>query len=213
MIELNNLSYRVNVKKADGWKRYNRARLGISVGKEQHEGEKLCAALTWATKRFDHIEVRVSDTLQRYNFSGRPDDNWHAARKAGDDWMSRNKYVLELFPDIFLYRWEDVLFDSDIEFHKKVISTKMEDPIFRDAFEKDIAAHIIRTGKDPQKCRAFAQEELAVFNLLQEKRPAADIYPGTYLTCRRFLRDDFSLVRIDFDRRKMPMDILPSLAA
>lgn len=207
MIELNNLSYRISVKKADGWQRYDRARLGISVGKEQHEGEKLCAALIWATQRFDHVEVRVSDTLQRYNFFGVPNNNWEMARKAGDDWLIRNDPILKLFPKIFLYRWDDVLFDRDIESHKKIVDVKMKDPLFQMAFEKDITTHAMRTGKNIDICYAFAQEELAVFSLLQEKRPAADIYPGTYLRCRRFLRDDFSLVRIDFDRRKTPIQI------
>lgn len=204
MFSSNNFTYRVNVKKANNWKRYNRARLGISVGKPNHEGEKFFKTLEWVNARFRDIEVRVSDTLQRFNFPGDPASNIAACHMAGTDWIERNKTVLKKYPNILLYRWDDLLNDPDLPRHRNILAQKMAEPDFRDVFEADVQEHAFRTKKDPDRCQAFMLEEFAIFHMQQEKRPASDIYPGSFFACHELLRDDFALTRIDFDRVPLP---------
>ena len=42
--------YSVRVKNGAGWRKHNRIRLMISVGKEYHEGKKLAAVVNWINR-------------------------------------------------------------------------------------------------------------------------------------------------------------------
>lgn len=202
-------TYRAQVKSHCGWQKFDRARFGISVGKEYHEGEKLKAALDWALPRFKYIEVRVSDTLQRYNLAG-GDTPWNhlISRQAGDAWLARNSHILEKVSGLHLFRWDDVLNDPNFLASQALIDARLQsDPTFLAAVEEDVAAYAGRTGRDLEICRAFVREELAVFNLLQDCRPAAEVYPGSFLHSRHALRGDFNSTRINFVRVKPRSDI------
>lgn len=196
----NEFTYRAKVKGKEIWQRYDRVRFGISVGMPYHEGEKLQAALDWAKSRFRRIEIRVSDTLQRYNMPGTPEQNERAARTMGDAWIDRNLHVLAQVPNALIYRWDDVRLSPDMAAHYNMVDDKLADPVFRAAMQGDIDAYTRRTGRAGDICLAYLREELAVFSLLQTMRPAVEAYPGSFLECRGLLRPDFALVRIHFER-------------
>lgn len=196
----NDFAYKAKVTRHNGWQQFSWARFGISVGMPYHEGNKLKAALEWAQKRFPHVEVVVSDTLQRYNMPGNPAYNFEATRTAGDAWLSRNGQVLKTVPDLLITRWDDLLQDPSYPEYLEVVNQRLQDPKFRAAMADDMAAYIGRTGQNRQTCVDYLCEELAVFSMMRDQRPAAEVYPGSFLKCRMLLRPDFNMTRIDFVR-------------
>jgi tRNA-dependent cyclodipeptide synthase len=194
-------AYRVQVKKHNGWQSFKTARFGISVGKPYHEGLKLRAAFEWAQKRFEHIEVRVSDTLQRHNMEGTEDERYTAALKAGDAWLARNHDTLAAFPNLIIYRWDSLLKDPEYPYYKAEISHQLEClSAFRAAFEEDVRGYMSRRDGDDSRCRSFLVEEFAAFAMLHDRRPAADIYPGSASSTPLVLRPGYNMTRIDFKR-------------
>lgn len=201
----NEFYYRAHGKNKEKWNKYTRVRFGISVGKEYHEGDKLRAALTWAQEQgFAQIEVRVSDTLQRYNMPGDPDNNLEMSRALGDAWIERNRPILVSVPNLRLFKWDDVRNDPAFPEYVAAVKQRLCDPTFRSAIQGDIDTFQARVGEERAKYSlAFLTEELAVFSLLHDQRPAVEAYPGTFLTCRQLLRPDFALARIKFKRVQM----------
>jgi hypothetical protein len=198
----NDFSYKAKVRGRAIWSRYPRARFAISVGQPYHESEKLRAAIYWASTegRFEGVDILVGDAPQRYNMPGEPEQNLVKSIAAGDAWIARNETILSTAKNLFLYRWDDIRSNPNFDSHLKMVDQKIKDQVFFDAMRRDIDAYIQRTGKDFKTCMAFLREELAVFNLAQELRPATDVYPGTFLECRRLLRPDFAMVRVQFRR-------------
>ncbi len=201
----NEFHYKAKVTRHNGWQNYTTARFGISVGMPYHEGDKLRAALDWAIPRFKKIEVRVSDTLQRYNMPGNPDDNKDLARAAGDAWIERNRSTLNRVPHLFLFRWDDILEDLRYPgYYQEVEKRILKDTDFNEAIRDDAEEYSRRTHREISICISFLKEELAAFSLLQDKSPAAEVYPGSFLKSRMLLRPDFNMTRIDFLRVRIP---------
>ncbi len=193
-----NPGYILKVKNGAGWRRFDIARLQISVGQPYHEGAKLVATIDWVRSRFKHVIVCVNDTLQRYNLrleQGLPDQiAATVTRKAGDDWLTRNGDFFKILPSYKIYRWDD--WREQPNFAQKLAEIQClydTHADMRDLIAKDIALfwsrRAMRLGVDENFRRAtyeklstaYLLEETAAFFMMFEQHRAADIYPGSAL--------------------------------
>jgi tRNA-dependent cyclodipeptide synthase len=223
---MSDFDYSVRVKNGAGWRKFNRIRLMISVGKEYHEGKKLEAVVNWINRNpsVESIQVSVNDYLQRHNFiaTGMTEEEaGNFSLVAGTAWMERNEETLSnLLQDWSFTRWNDWFrrpaFTST---HAALQSQIKVDPLLHDAIEID--AHSLAERKKLRgefvppclvECsRNYVMEELAVFAMQSAELPAAEVYPGTSLTSVKYLRDKVlpekiaplstrHVARIDFER-------------
>ncbi len=213
--------YKVTVHQGADWQDYTAARLQISVGMPNHEGEKFRATCAWVAARFKEAVVEVSDTLQRHNLVAAGmsvPEAYEQSLAAGDAWLARNRDALALLPAVTLNRWEKWLRDDRFP-ARHAFAMALYDT--HDGFRADIDAAADRFSKKDEtqtadrrrQSVAFLLEEAAVYSLQQEDKVAADIYPGTYLDIFSHFRDaalarqlpglaDRHFTRIDFVRRR-----------
>lgn len=218
-------AYKVFVHEGRGWSAHNTARLDISVGKPNHEGEKFLATCSWAAARFEVIHVEVADTLQRYNLmaDGIPEDKAKAmCLGAGNEWLQRNAEALSLLSNHVVHRWDQWL--SDPRFastHEQIRVLYKAHEGFRGDIDRTAAGFLGRQEAMTQECWdshlshsiAFLLEEAAIFAIQQQTTPAVDVYPGTFMKIfDRFKReaipgapaglDQRLFTRIDFLRQR-----------
>ena len=195
---MNNFDYSVRVKNGAGWRKFNRARLMISVGKEYHEGKKLEAAVAWINRNpcLTEIHISVNDVLQRHNFLATGMGESEAlgvSLMAGTSWIERNEEILtQIKPLTHVTRWNDWFLSKDFSaVHDALIQYPQRDPSFGIAVETDAHALAERKTKRGEAVhnfnklvahsRSYILEELAVFALQTRDLPAAEVYPGTNL--------------------------------
>jgi hypothetical protein len=81
-------------------KKLSRCALGISVGRPEHEGRKLAAAIKFVNQNFSYCDIIIGDTLQRHTLSMyhdlTNDESLALAEKSGIDWFKRNQEILNL---------------------------------------------------------------------------------------------------------------------
>lgn len=188
--------------------RYSTAIIGISVGQLAHEGEKLRATIELAKKKFKSVTIALGDTLQRHTMSISLNlslSQLHTeARVQGDQWLSRNSYIISCCADtVPIIRWDFWLNSSDYTIEKeKFIRTYNSDEKFRYEMEKTIDEFQQRFVRRcptacPSKIReasfAYLMEECVIMILIWKKFGYNYIiYPGKVLdivaeTRRRFL--------------------------
>jgi tRNA-dependent cyclodipeptide synthase len=197
--------YIVKVKNGAGWRDYTIARLQISVGKAQHEGEKFQSTLEWASYRFEKVIICVNDTLQRFNLMyENPDMDEQTALsesfRAGREWLLRNFPSIGKLPSFSLHHWEEWKQNPFYANNRLILERLYQDsPDFRQAVRRNINEHWRRkeksSGTDNPNFERFAEystyyllEETAIFSLMYEAETAADIYPGTLLLPVQFLQ-------------------------
>ncbi|MBL1146742.1 MAG: tRNA-dependent cyclodipeptide synthase [Pseudomonadota bacterium] len=218
-------AYKVKVKHGDDWKLHDTCCLDISVGKNYHEGVKLEATIGWAQHRFKHVAVAVNDTLQRFNamFTGGMTEAEAAelARQKGDEWILRNKEILDQLPSYEIFRWND--WTGRADFPEKFARAQF---LYRhnDEFRQNIDSQIdnIWTRRYGSKAEMqhkkaefrlmsymYLMEETAVFAMMAETRNDIHIYPGSFMKIWGNLEDENlpglsgrKFARIDFSRNK-----------
>jgi hypothetical protein len=173
--------YKVKILKPNNWARHPVGRLDISVGQPYHEGEKLRATMAWAKKRYSHVIVSVADTLQRHNFEGLTTELSYAlAEKAGSEWIVRNADILD---GVTVIRWDQRL--SHPLYSQYRIKTErmiLDDKDLYGHMKAAAVEYAVRKGLQTGLNRMeYLIEELAVFDMLFNLEPAADIYPGSML--------------------------------
>ncbi len=205
--------YAVKVKNGAGWRKFDVARLQISVGMPYHENEKFETTASWVGQRFKKAIICVNDTLQRFNLMYEnpgmtEEEALHKTLRAGREWVLRNMRALESLPDFSLHHWEEWKLQPAFSDNKNKIATLYRDnPDFREAISRNIMDHWQRYSKKRADSsgalpgaadyEVFAHystqyllEETAAFGVMYARESAADIYPGTLLIPVKFLQEN-----------------------
>lgn len=192
----NNFDYSVRVKNGAGWRKHNRVRLMISVGKEYHEGQKLVAVVNWINRNpeIKEVHISVNDTLQRHNHEAAGLSKEQAglvARSEGSQWIARNAGILDDIRAVKFYtRWDEWFDKPDFRTTlQELLAQAKADPAFGAAMAQDaqsLAERKTRRGEAvPSSLVAHSQnyieEEMAVFAMQTAALPAAEVYPGSNL--------------------------------
>lgn len=174
--------YKVYVNKKAPWQHYNTARLQISVGKPRYEGTKFFALVEWCKHRFEHVELIVSDTLQRHNYRWQldcdPASAWKLARRDGEQWLKKNAAIINHLPSHSITMWDDLIGDGFTPYPSNgslniVLDNTIQDFAARQSISNEVY------GMFYQHSKSFLLEELGVFRDLFEA-PAIDIYAGRW---------------------------------
>ena len=99
--------------------------LTISVGQDNHEGNKFLSTLHQINKNFKACIIAVCDTLQRHTLSihykSSSDELYTIAKQQGCNWLIRNKSAIELLTIPYkIIRWSEWL-HSPLYQSKRVI--------------------------------------------------------------------------------------------
>lgn len=172
-----------------------RCALGISVGRPEHEGRKLAAAINFVNKNFNYCDIIIGDTLQRHTIAMWNDvtenEALFMAEKAGLDWFKRNQEILNLLTiDYDFLCWDEWLRDKNFEkFKEKVLSQCENDAVFRESLDETINTFLYRSQKKNvnrdfnfdkayQQCFNYLIEEAVVMMLIwPQKKYHYIVYP------------------------------------
>ena len=223
--------YRVVVKGGGGrWKDFDTVRLEISVGGENHEGEKFAATVEWVRRRFSRSIVCVNDTLQRFNRmfeDGLSEDEARAhCAEEGRAWVRRNHAALRRLPGMELHHWDDWMAAPGFA-AVNGLTDRLRGVV--PALDAAIAADIDDMWRRRQRrmpglyadhrraefsalADRYIAEEIDRFAVILPRDQAVDLYPGSILRVWQ-LMDGVSLpgtacltggtfTRIDFRRRE-----------
>jgi tRNA-dependent cyclodipeptide synthase len=236
----NSHDYSVRVKNGSGWRRFDRARLMISVGQSYHEGAKLKAAADWLNRNpgIREVHISVNDLLQRHNYlaAGMTEPRATAAALlAGTLWLERNDDILAgINAKKYASRWDEWLKRPDFAAaHTAVLDYARANPLFEEAIETDahgLAERKVKRGESVfdlermiASSRDYVTEELAVFALQSRELPAAEVYPGSNLASAQYLLGKplpteiaplaaRYFTRVDFAKINVSNDALPHIA-
>ncbi len=196
--------YKVFVKDKGAWQMHDTARLQISVGNPKHDGNKFFALAEWASARFDHVILIISDTLQRHNiaFHGNYDQEraYEISLAQGDYWLYQNKEALDVLPNKTVTRWNDWLNHPEFKASHDVLKSLYENrEDVRNAINKKAEdfskRHMGSLAKEFSSERlmktsvSYILEEVAAFSLMFRTIKAIDIYPGEWF------RDIFDVLK------------------
>ncbi|MCB9989318.1 MAG: hypothetical protein H6868_08325 [Rhodospirillales bacterium] len=172
-------SYKVCINKRYGTLSTGNCRVQVSVGSPKYEGEKFAALMEWAVRRYEHVQVIVSDTLQRHN-GPEPDSPaaWNKARRQGMEWIKRNRLALE---GVELVMWDDLLAHPSYGPAASEIAAALRQAPVRSQIEGTAQQFARRNGASVVASINFLTEELAAFALLFQK-PAIDVYAGSWIS-------------------------------
>ena len=206
MINTNDYRYSLRVKNGSGWRRFERIRLLISVGKEYHEGNKLAAVVDWINRNpsIKEVHISVNDLLQRHNLIAAGLSEKDAAARSlasGALWLTRNEDVLTtLRPTCLITRWKDWFSLPEFESAFSTLQQyKQNDLSFEKALEQDSHAlaerKTLRGETVPPSLilhsRHYIEEEMALFAVQTNKLPAAEVYPGSNLHSATYFLENF----------------------
>lgn len=184
-----------NCRSTGRWQDFRVARVPICLGKEFYEGDMLKATIDWCAARFDHVQIFVSDTLQRHNicFDKNLDDQaaLAAARREGDAWIARNLKAIRTLPSYTISRWDDWMeMPGFPAVHKQVVEAYSTIADFRASIDDSVTNTWLRKhaalGPDSLSRKErfkelslrYILEELAVFSMRSESLRAIDVHPG-----------------------------------
>ena len=179
---------------------YERFLMGISMGSQNHTGEKLKAVVQCLNQtQLTQGVIDISDTLRRYSYM-QDMPPLQARRKAlqdGQSWLTKNKETLaKIKAKTHIVRWDTWLKDTRFPKYLKQFQNAYKDcPSLRSAIAKDIDRFYSRRFNDAAQDKtnlnlsiAFYLEELAVMSIQFEDMPTAQIYPGKELECLKLVR-------------------------
>ncbi len=183
--------YKVFIKGVSCWQDHSVARLQISVGQTNAEGEKFFALTEWASLRFDKIQLIVSDTLQKHNIALKNEIDLETAEKMalfeGEKWLQQNKKAIEIIPahKRIVTRWNDWIKHEDYTpIKEKLAKLFTNNEAFRNIVELKAYEFCIRTNQDKtvafETSLKYIMEELPAFGVMLKNERAVDIYPGEW---------------------------------
>lgn len=165
----------------------------ISVGWPVHEGKKLEAALSLATRCFKECTLLVDDVVQRYtlriNSSMGNNEAYLQAKHKGDLWLQRNRYILSKFPQMKIIRWECWLQHQNFTTrHKQVNHFYQQDDFYYHAIEETVSeflkryaikhqGEMINYDRAHDLCVDYILEEMAAMCLWAEEKYQFELYP------------------------------------
>ncbi len=170
-------AFKIEIKKRHGALEAKNARLQISDGGARFEGERFKALADFCRRRYENTTVIVSDTLQRHNTAA-PVASWEASRRAGDEWLERNKEALQGFK---IVRWDDFLTSPDFQRELQNIRSLTSQGAAQAALNAISFEFNRRRSVPINQCQDFLLEELTAFAMMFPE-PAVDIYPGQWIT-------------------------------
>lgn len=189
-------AYKVLVKGQSTWVNYKTATLGISVGKDIHEGEKFEALCLWANERFEHVSILICDSLQRYNLMIKDtlseDFALHKSIKEGDKWLERNSKALNLLKNKTIIRWDDYRLRPEFEEKLKLVNNHYNNnERFKTGVNKQATNMFCRQYIDKPAEGAFFEklttlsvkyilEETAISSIIETEIKSINVYPGTF---------------------------------
>ena len=166
--------------------------LTISVGQENHEGDKFLATILAINKNFSECIIMVCDSLQRYTMQYTIAMNLNDLHKEsvarGDEWITRNSDAINRLKipyqisrwDFWLnhYKFEEKillinhLYETDNLFKKSVDETSSK------FVERKQSALIVDANTAFNLSIEYLLEECAVMLLLAEDGYQFEIYPS-----------------------------------
>lgn len=187
------------IKPRDNFRKYGTQKclIGISVGQEYHEGDKLQSMIDWAKERYDNVEILLADTLQKHNFiflDGINEDMaLEKSLKNGDEWIKRNNRALG---NLKINRWDELYKEARNEgLIVSVHDTYKKNDEFADEIDNTIRKFFERNSlnrKDLYNKKSFELfyetskdyllEETAVDSYINLFIKAPVIYPGDFST-------------------------------
>jgi tRNA-dependent cyclodipeptide synthase len=147
--------------------------VGISVGKEYHEGGKFAATVELINKHnFQSCDILVGDTLQRYNYYDSMSElkARDYCRKLGDAWLDRNSSALKnLVIPHKIIRWDELMLFREYYFHKNnILNAYAHDPNYKAAINSNIAKFIARAENNNPGCNIDSIFARSLEYLLEE---------------------------------------------
>ena len=196
----------VRVKKGRSvWRDSNTCRIIVSVGRPNHEEDKLTATIQWVNKNYKNCIFTLCDVLHRYNYitaGFSPTKAYITSKNDGDLWIERNKIAIEsLTIPSKIIRWEYCLnhenFPSLLE---KVTLLYEKNTQLQAAINSDINRFINTQKKNrvvsfdkEQQMRKNGKdlllEEIAGCSILIDETETIDVYPGSELKAIKLFRD------------------------
>jgi tRNA-dependent cyclodipeptide synthase len=184
------IEYKLRARSKWDWRCFDTVRMEISVGQPYHEGAKLALAMKWARENFSRVVIIIGDSPQRYNLmfrTGFAEANAERlARGAGDDWIARNRDLLD---DIEITRWNDWKADPAYLQNRVGISHLYQgNDEFRLSIHGAIQEFIERRAMGENDRHRFfglseqyLLEETAVFATAYAELGGISAYPGDFL--------------------------------
>lgn len=174
----------------------------VSVGADYHEGEKLGATVDLLNRSgFGRVTVAVADTLQRHNLDLDPGRAYQIARRRGDQWIARNRPLLDLITaDVDILRWDTALSDPHYpRALERVRAAYRADDQYAAAIDSTIDRFVARRGDDlPDEeqvrasCRTYLLEELPIIQPLWAAQGYDFVvYPQQISTAMQATREEF----------------------
>lgn len=211
------------------WQQSNTCRLVVSVGRPNHEGDKLTATIQWVNKHYENCIFVLCDVLHRHNYMASgfsPEEAYAMSKNDGDVWLECNEKIIKnLLLSHKIIRWEHCLNHTafpgrlknakDLYDENAQLRASINDDIFR--FINTQKKRRILPYEEESKMRIKGKdlllEEIAGCSIIIEETEAVDVYPGSELKAMKFFRENnVSLIlpslkqrafaRIDFNRRK-----------
>ena len=156
--------------------------LGISVGGDAHEGERLSAIVDGINRIHDndkviHCDIMLCDTLQRYNYmiDGKTDEEVaiRLSKAEGEAWIKRNKPILEKLKLSYrIIRWDECRSDSQYQTAISEVKDKYnKDPKFQEAISRStqtFLSRFIKRYKEFQRQHPISENHLE--NLFEYKQ-------------------------------------------
>lgn len=177
------------------------ARIGISLGQDYCQGDKLKSLCAWAADRFDVVEFMIADTLNVWNSRAGDSDvsDWTAE---GQKWLETHREIINGIPRPMITRWDDLKEKHLGHYFPDVIDLYRSNGSF--ALEIDRFAQRIRikrhtTADHLKYYRMYLLEEIAVNLGMGDK---ANIYPGSVFELSKYFDNAPTFTRVDFVRRK-----------
>ncbi|MBU0800569.1 MAG: tRNA-dependent cyclodipeptide synthase, partial [Alphaproteobacteria bacterium] len=201
----------------------------------KHDGDKFFALAEWAAARFDHVNLIVSDTLQRHNIALEKNCDeamaYQISLSIGEKWLLGNRQAIALLPSKTVIRWDHYTGHHDYNSaYEYINSIYWQNDEFRESVVKKAHEFSLRNSSAIQNMPSdaliqtsinYILEEIAVFSLMFRDEKAIDIYPGSWFkevfdTLRRVAENDLlkgffgtECLSIDFIRNKGVLSFAP----
>lgn len=188
------------------WAKYPLLCLSVSLGKDQHEGEDLRAALRFIASTGKPWILDLADTLQRHNLvaEGIAMQAAHdKTRRGGDAWIVRYEPDFAAMPFApLIIRTDQMLKDPRFPPVRDAIMRAHDtDSCFRDAVAEDAKQFTGRAlGRVKQSSYDFIFEECTVETLIGRDYQACRLYPSTELLALQYLRRHADRITPGYER-------------
>lgn len=176
--------------------RFSKSRciMPISVGQKVHEGAKFIATLNLINRSFQHCDILIDDSIQRYTYmigTGLSEEKAYGqAITEGDSWIDRNiQFYSKLTISHRIIRWDDWTSMKMYQFfNKQIIDLYNNNLTYQTAFNQNIHLFLERFKANSDLvfnydeayslCQRYLLEECSVMCLWAEQGYDFEVYPN-----------------------------------